>query len=66
MTVPQPGKVMRECDHCHAVDDEGHHQVVVPSGDGGMEVISRHFACCMEAGCPDGSCETIVNGRPGV
>lgn len=61
----QPGRALRECDHCHQVDDLGHHQVVVP-GDGGLQVVSGHFACCARNGCPDGSCNTIVNGSPGA
>lgn len=59
---------LRECDDCHEVDELGHHQVVVPGDDGGMVVESRHFACCMAAGCPDGSCNQILSqqGASGV
>jgi hypothetical protein len=68
MTV-QPGtapqRVQRECDACHLVDDLPHHQVVVPGPDG-LVVESRHFACCQRTGCPDGSCNQILNGSPGV
>jgi hypothetical protein len=66
MTV-QPGdaqpRAQRECDGCHKVDDLPHHQVVVP-GPAGLVMESRHFACCAEAGCPDGSCHQILNGSP--
>ena len=66
MTV-QPGtaqqRAQRECEACHQVDDLPHHQVAVP-GDGGLVVESRHFACCARAGCPDGSCNQILNGSP--
>jgi hypothetical protein len=57
--VEQP-RALRECDQCHVVDDLGHHQVVVPA-DGGLRMVSRHFACCADNGCPDGSCQTILN-----
>lgn len=65
MTVQpaEPGRAMRECDECHAVDDLGHHQVVVQE-DGGLAMHSRHFACCARAGCPDGSCHQILTGAP--
>lgn len=61
----QPTRALRECDHCHAVDTLGHHQVVVPE-ETGLHVYSRHFACCAANGCPDGSCATILNGSPSV
>lgn len=67
MSVPsaeQP-RIMRECDHCHQVDDASHHQVAVNSPDG-LVVFSRHFRCCAENGCPDGSCHAILNRSPGV
>jgi hypothetical protein len=64
MSDPQaPARVERECEGCHEVDTEGHHQIVVPA-DQGLEMISRHFRCCAQAGCPDGSCLTILNGSP--
>lgn len=59
------GRTLRECEHCHVVDDKGHHQVAVP-GDGGLVVVSRHFKCCAEVGCPDGSCAEILSRSPGV
>lgn len=59
---PEPARALRECDECHEVDDLGHHQVVVPGDDGSMVVSSRHFKCCAEAGCPDGSCHAILTG----
>jgi hypothetical protein len=63
---PEPGRALRECDECHQVDDLGHHQVVVPGADGSLEVASRHFRCCASSGCPDGSCNAILTGAPGV
>jgi hypothetical protein len=62
----QPGRALRECDECHEVDAEGHHQVVVPDASGALAVASRHFRCCVQAGCPDGSCNAILTGAPGV
>jgi hypothetical protein len=59
---PEPVRALRECDECHEVDDLGHHQVVVPGDDGSMVVASRHFRCCAENGCPDGSCHAILTG----
>lgn len=53
-----PERAVRECDECHQEDDLGHHQVVINYD--GLVVISRHFACCLRAGCPDGSCRQIV------
>jgi hypothetical protein len=64
MTV-QPERVQRECDECHEVDDQPHHQVVVPE-EGGLVMYSRHFRCCVRVGCPDGSCVTILNRSAGV
>lgn len=68
MSVPagvvQP-RALRECDECHVVDDLGHHQVVVQD-QSGLVMRSRHFACCVQRGCPDGSCEQIVNRSTGV
>ena len=61
--VTAEGRTMRECEECHQVDDLGHHQVGV-AGEGGIEVTSRHFACCARVGCPDGSCGQILNGSP--
>lgn len=63
---PEPARVLRECDECHQVDDLGHHQVVVPDASGALAVASRHFACCAQTGCPDGSCNAILTGAPGV
>lgn len=57
------GRTLRECEHCHVVDDKGHHMATVPPT---MTVISRHFKCCAENGCPDGSCAEILSRSPGV
>lgn len=59
-------RAQRECDECHETDDLGHHQVVVPGDDGGLMMISRHFACCAALGCPDGSCATMTGATTGV
>jgi hypothetical protein len=59
---PESVRALRECDECKTVDDLGHHQVVVPGGDGSMTVVSRHFRCCAANGCPDGSCDVILRG----
>lgn len=58
-------RAQRMCDECHVVDDQGHHQVVVPE-EAGMVMYSRHFACCLARGCPDGSCAQMVTRSPGV
>lgn len=65
MTMPAAAeRSLRECDECQKVDDLGHHQVVVPE-DGGLRMYSRHFACCAQRGCPDGTCaQIILNGSP--
>jgi hypothetical protein len=63
---PEAPRALRECDQCHVVDDLGHHHVVVPDAEGGLVAESRHFACCSAIGCPDGSCDAIVTGAPGV
>jgi hypothetical protein len=51
------------CDSCGAIDSEPRHHIAYPdpgSAEGGMAVISRHFACCAADGCPDGSCDKIL------
>jgi hypothetical protein len=63
---PEPVRALRECEECRQVDDLGHHQVVVPDASGNLAVTSRHFRCCAQAGCPDGSCNAILTGAPGV
>lgn len=63
--VAAPERVLRECDECHQVDDLGHHLVVI-GGPAGLVPESRHFACCARRGCPDGTCNRIVTGAPGV
>ena len=64
---PEAPRALRECDECRQVDDLGHHQAVVAGDNGGLTVVSRHFACCAQAGCPDGSCHAALNtGAPGV
>jgi hypothetical protein len=59
----ETGRTLRECDECHEVDDEGHHQVVSPDASGALAVASRHFRCCAATGCPDGSCDAIQRGN---
>jgi hypothetical protein len=61
--TPAAPRVERRCDGCGQVDDQPHHQVVVPR-DGGLVMISQHFACCAgsDEGCPDGSCAQSLNG----
>lgn len=58
-------RAQRECDECHVVDDLGHHQVVTQDEDG-LRMVSRHFACCADSGCPDGSCAAQTGATPGV
>jgi hypothetical protein len=65
MTAPEPIRELRECDGCHQVDDQPHHQVVVP-GDDGLMTVGRHFACCAAAGCPDGTCDAMTGAQSGV
>lgn len=61
--TPDAPRAERECDRCHVVDTEGHHQVVVPAEDGsGLVMVSQHFKCCADNGCPDGSCAQTPNG----
>lgn len=57
-------RAQRECDECGVTDDLPHHQVVEPADDGGLEMRSRHFACCDRRGCPDGTCTQILTGAP--
>lgn len=49
-------RVASACDDCGVTDDLPRHHV---AGEG-LLVISRHFACCARAGCPDGSCDQIL------
>ncbi len=47
------------CDGCGIVDDQPRHHVAVldlHSPPDGLRVESRHFRCCLDEGCPDGSC----------
>lgn len=47
------------CDGCGMVDSEPRHHVVVldpTSPPDGLRTVSRHFGCCLDAGCPDQSC----------
>lgn len=56
------------CDACGAEDTLPRHHVAVGnafSPEGGLTVVSRHFHCCAQAGCPDGTCRTAI-GQGGV
>ena len=56
--MSQP-RAEESCDGCHVVDDLPKHHVVVLdpySPPDGLKTISRHFECCLQAGCPDQSC----------
>lgn len=47
------------CDKCGVVDDLPRHHITVLdpyAQPDGLRAISRHFECCLEAGCPDESC----------
>lgn len=45
-------RVSRDCDVCHQVDDHPRHST--------YEGAMRHMDCCAAAGCPDGSCDSIL------
>lgn len=47
------------CDSCGMVDAEPRHHIAVldpHAPPDGLRTISRHFQCCLDAGCPDQSC----------
>lgn len=51
------------CDACGVTDSLPRHHVMIADPEAlpdGLRVISRHFACCEKAGCPDGSCAQIL------
>jgi hypothetical protein len=51
------------CDGCGIVDDLPKHHVVVLdqySPPDGLKTVSRHFECCLNAGCPDESCQAAL------
>lgn len=49
---------VRGCDVCGIEDTDPRH--VHATDDGGTQM--RHFDCCREAGCPDGSCAELTAG----
>lgn len=54
-------RVESACDACGVVDDLPRHHITVLdpySPPDGLKTVSRHFECCLEAGCPDQSCIT--------
>lgn len=55
--MPDEPRAASACDDCGVTDDLPRHHVAVPPR---LQVISRHFACCARAGCPDGSCDQIL------
>jgi len=55
---------IRECDVCHCSDDGPMHVAGVMMGVDPSLGFQRHFACCAQVGCPDGSCEEIVSQHP--
>lgn len=52
-------RVVRGCDRCGQVDDHPRHSAMIMQGDQLQELV-RHMDCCSEAGCPDGSCDSIL------
>jgi hypothetical protein len=50
-------RAVRDCDACGQSDDHPRHSVMTE--DGGVTLV-RHMDCCSSAGCPDGSCDSIL------
>jgi hypothetical protein len=45
------------------VDDLPRHHVMIGDPEAlpdGLRVVSKHFRCCADAGCPDGTCNQIL------
>jgi hypothetical protein len=58
----------RPCDVCGQVDDHPRHIVHVEEKHPitGQDLsLMRHMDCCAQAGCPDGSCDVIVDHAKG-
>jgi hypothetical protein len=56
------GRPIRLCDVCGGMDDHPRHMVASP--DGADEQI-RHLDCCAAAGCPDGTCDALLENYTG-
>jgi hypothetical protein len=51
------------CDDCGVTDDLPRHHVMIGDPEAlpdGLRVESRHFRCCADRGCPDGTCDQIL------
>lgn len=57
MADEQP-RPIRNCDVCGISDTDPRH--VYGLADGGTQ--TRHFDCCRDAGCPDGTCSELTAG----
>jgi hypothetical protein len=62
MAAEQPERVPTLCNGCGAINTRGKHHVAIgtamdpQTGDAVMVIASLHFSCCLERGCPDGTC----------
>lgn len=60
---PLPIAVPTLCEACGAEDTLPKHHVTILDPEAwpdGMRAVSRHFRCCIEAGCPDGTCQALA------
>lgn len=53
------GRLIHFCEaaDCRQADDHPRHHAVLANGT----VQTRHLDCCAAAGCPDGSCNVIID-----
>jgi hypothetical protein len=49
-------RVTQWCDVCRQADTDPRHHVATAEGT----VITRHMDCCRNSGCPDLSCDRIL------
>lgn len=49
-------RIERYCEACGQVDSAPHHVAALSDGS----TTDRHMDCCQMAGCPDGTCDTVM------
>jgi hypothetical protein len=54
-------RIDQPCHECQTFDKHPRHNITFVDPDtGAMQEVLRHMDCCAAAGCPDGSCDKIL------